>query len=156
MAPPRQCPKQRILDRHEKVDGCWIWTGAVHRDGYGVMGVGRGTQKRAHRVSYEQFVGPIPDGMLICHRCDTPLCVNPAHLFAGTPQDNTRDMCAKGRKGVVTDTAHPNTKVSHAQRAEIRALRARGLKLTEIGDRYGISFQIVSAICNRSGNYAAA
>lgn len=76
--------------------GCWLWLGSTSSRGYGYSGI-KGAPSLAHRASYEAFSGPIPAGMCICHKCDTPACVNPDHLFAGTNLDNMRDMCAKGR-----------------------------------------------------------
>lgn len=82
----------------EPNSGCWLWDCQYNRDGYGLLRC-KGTYKVAHRLSYEQFVGPIPNGLLVLHRCDVPSCVNPAHLFLGTYSDNTRDMIRKGRAG---------------------------------------------------------
>lgn len=73
-------------------DACWIWKGGQAGDGYGSF-----DQERAHRVAYELFIGPIPEGRDICHSCDVPLCVRPAHLFPGTPKQNSEDMVTKGR-----------------------------------------------------------
>lgn len=75
--------------------GCWLWLGPT-ANGYGVFN-DQGRRVRAHRAAYEQANGPIPDGMVICHKCDTPSCVNPDHLFCGTQRDNVRDMAVKGR-----------------------------------------------------------
>jgi hypothetical protein len=79
--------------------GCWLWLGKTSRHGYGVLNRDGKLISLAHRYFYEHHVGPIPSGMFICHKCDTPLCVNPDHLFAGTPQDNMDDMWRKGRAG---------------------------------------------------------
>lgn len=76
--------------------GCRIWTGATSRHGYGSL-TWKMKRLTAHRAAYECAVGPIPTGMVICHRCDTPACINPAHLFLGTQRENLRDMVAKGR-----------------------------------------------------------
>ena len=99
MAPPTRPLRERLLERRE-IDGeCWLWTGPQTRDGYGVITVGRGRQYRVHRVAYETFVGPIPAGMLVCHRCDVPTCFRPEHLFTGTYSDNAIDRDRKGRGG---------------------------------------------------------
>lgn len=79
-----------------QADGCVLWGGAKNPGGYGVM-AWRGPLKPTHRISWEIFNGPIPQGMLVLHRCDVPACVNIAHLFLGTPKDNMVDMVNKGR-----------------------------------------------------------
>jgi hypothetical protein len=99
-------PTLELFERHVSPcpnTGCWIWTGALDQQGYGRLGVNRSAQ-RAHRVSFELFVGPIPPGVgyhgtEVCHRCDTPHCVNPQHLFLGAHRENMADMLAKGRHG---------------------------------------------------------
>jgi hypothetical protein len=78
-------------------NGCYIWTGNRVR-GYGKF-YWEGRHWRAHRASYRWFVGEIPPGSVVCHRCDTPACVNPEHLFVGSQGDNLRDRDAKGRNG---------------------------------------------------------
>lgn len=80
----------------EPNSGCHLWTAAVTGKGYGKI-----TDKSAdlaHRVAYILFVGPIPDGLCVLHKCDMPSCVNPDHLFLGTRADNLADMDRKGRR----------------------------------------------------------
>jgi len=75
---------------------CWIWVGNERGNGYGQILVD-GKKVQAHRYSYELYYGTIPTGMLICHHCDVPLCVNPDHLFLGTSRDNAIDRTNKGK-----------------------------------------------------------
>lgn len=91
---------------------CWIWSGKTERNGYGRFQIGgKGSpQVGAHRFSYEMHHGPIPDGMVVMHTCDTPGCVNPAHLIAGTHKANTSDMIAKGRHKRIAPLGNDNGK----------------------------------------------
>ena len=91
---------QKDIERFEryvdKRDGCWGWNGSTGRSGYGKFHV-NGMRIGAHRAAYIAFVGEIPEGGNVLHRCDNPICVNPEHLFIGTHGQNMSDMKAKGR-----------------------------------------------------------
>ena len=103
--PPGMPLKERLsfIGWHETADGCWEWSGARSRNGYGKMAYGNGTTAGSHRVSYEVHRGPIPDGLFVRHKCDNPPCINPDHLELGTPADNSRDMVERNRtRGYVT------------------------------------------------------
>lgn len=95
---PRKDKLAKFESRIERIpeSGCWLWTGLLSNVGYGKIGVGTKTES-THRHSYEMFIGEIPKGMQVLHRCDIRCCVNPNHLYLGTQSDNIRDMYAKGR-----------------------------------------------------------
>ena len=119
----------------EKADGCWLWTGSGTR--YGKMKVA-GKEVMAHRISWELEYGPITDGLFVLHRCDTPKCVNPAHLFLGTGSDNTRDMDNKGRRR--PHHKGPKPKLTDSQVREARWLYETGeFHQKDIADHYGVS-----------------
>ncbi len=92
-------------------EGCWLWQGCTHAKGYGILRDDRGRAGRAvraHRVAYELTYGPIPDGLLVCHRCDNPRCCRPDHLFLGSPLVNSTDMRVKNRpRGRYRTTPEP-------------------------------------------------
>ena len=77
--------------------GCWLWRGARTDSGYGVLWFSRRLNK-VHRLAYEEWVGPIPKGLIVRHRCDVRECINPEHLETGTHLDNTHDMDERGRR----------------------------------------------------------
>lgn len=126
-------------------DGCWLWTGSIKENGYGVLSI-RGVRWYAHRYSYTFHKGPIRDGLFVCHSCDNRRCLNPDHLWLGTVQDNMADMAAKGRahKGPsVHSDAHPLSKLKPDQ---ARAIRADTRPARLIAPEYGISTSLVWAI----------
>lgn len=117
---------------------CWHWQAGKTHFGYGKFG-----DTKAHRISWEMFNGPIPDGLMVCHKCDNPRCVNPAHLFVGTAADNNRDRTEKGRSRAPRGERHPNAKLSDADVRAIRASSERGIDLAE---RYGVAASTISEV----------
>jgi len=120
--------------------GCHLWTAGTHKQGYGHFRVGKTIL--AHRVAWEIKNGPVPAGMCVCHKCDTPACVNEAHLFLGSQLQNLADRDAKGRTSRKSRNAgmdNPRTKIGPA---EVRGIRfCLGLKKfsqAQIGKWYGI------------------
>lgn len=116
--------------------GCWNWTGYRDKYGYGRMSV-TGLSSLAHRVSFTLHVGEIPEGMFVCHHCDNPACINPEHLFLGTPSDNSRDMCEKGRSAKWEK--HGRVKLATPQVEAIRkSYRPRVTTLQMLSNKYHV------------------
>ncbi len=140
-------PVEKFMSKVSKeADGCWLWMGARGDSGYGSFHGVKGTTA-AHRASYILFVGHIPKGNLVCHRCDNPPCVNPNHLFVGTYTDNNRDMAAKGRSAC--GERNGSAKLSLRQVGEVFAARKRGLSYPALGRKFGISQSHAFRIINR-------
>ncbi|RJO72884.1 MAG: HNH endonuclease [Myxococcales bacterium] len=132
----------------EPMSGCWLWIGALNPGGYGKLR-NKGKSYIASRASWLAHHGPIPNGICVLHRCDTPSCVNPNHLFLGTNLDNSRDMSRKGRRktpinrNIKFGADLPQTKLTDE---DVVAIRDSSGPLAVTAKTYGISVSMVSLI----------
>jgi len=108
----------RFWSNVQKTDSCWLWLRQPNNKGYGKVTIRPNSQERvmllAHRLAWLLVKGEIPDGLFVLHKCDTPLCCNPEHLFLGTQQDNMGDMWAKGRSRL-HEFRHLGTIAAHTE-----------------------------------------
>lgn len=134
---------------------CWPWVGTFSGNGYGTFSY-RGKQYIAHRAVFKEENGDIPGDIYVCHKCDNKWCVNPSHLFAGTPNDNMQDKVSKGRQSrgakhsdsfrnskkyrdsIRRGENHPMSKLSDAQRIEILAMIDDGVPQSAIAEKFGV------------------
>jgi hypothetical protein len=130
----------------EPNSGCWLWTANVNECGYGNFMLS-GKRHLAHRVAYSLFIKEIPKGMCVCHKCDTPACVNPHHLFIGTVKDNMNDMVRKKRSNKPKHEAHNKAKLTWDQVREIRRLGEHMYGIN-IAPLFGVTFTTISSILN--------
>lgn len=141
--------EQKFLSNVQKTATCWVWTRPL-RKGYGRFFVGL-TPIPAHRMAYEIYVGAIPDGLIVCHKCDNKECVRPNHLFLGTNKDNSIDMMKKGRgkNQFKNGEKHPNHVLTLKQVVEIRKLlKTDNKKQSEIAAIFSVHPCVISRIKN--------
>lgn len=132
--------EQRLWAKIDKRDmgECWEWKGYRDAHGYGIFGKNHGILVRSHRFVYEITQGKIPDGMIVCHKCDNPPCCNPSHLFLGTPADNSRDCKLKGRARGPKGIDNASAKLTTNDVLEIRRLWSVGVKPVAIASAYSV------------------
>jgi len=137
--------EEMFEDRYipEPNSGCWLWLGYGDKNGYGTF-YPRGERWKAHRYSWFIHNGSIPDGLMVCHHCDMPACVNPNHLFLGTNKNNLQDMVDKGRGP--TGAKNPSAKLSEI---DINPIRNDSRPYPEIAKDYDITAQNVCYIKQR-------
>lgn len=126
---------------------CWEWKGPKDSHGYGTLNVGcfkKTRHKKAHRIAYQIFIGDFDESLFVCHKCDNPGCVNPAHLFLGTHIDNERDKCEKNRQQ--KGSKHWNSKLTEKDIINIRKLYANKISQIEISRRFQVSQGCISRI----------
>lgn len=127
-------------------DECWPWLASVTSNGYGKILV-NGRLEPAPRVSFVLAHGEIPAGLWVLHRCDNPPCVNPAHLYVGSPEDNNRDRIVRGRFRGNPDPWACKRRLTAEQVEEIRAFgNPHRHARSELAKRYGVTYQHIMAI----------
>lgn len=138
------------MDRFNKFvtrkPGCWGWKGCKNENGYACLGEA-GRPRLAHRIAYKLFRGRIPDGACVLHRCDTPECTRPSHLFIGTHDDNMKDMAAKKRS--THGEKSTNAKLTSRQVLAIRKRAAAGELPKALAVKFGVVPQQIYKILNR-------
>jgi hypothetical protein len=128
---------------------CWEWQGWRHPKGHGQIGLGGRSVGLGytHRVAWEVTNGPVPHGLFVCHKCDNPPCVNPAHLFLGTPAENSADM-AKKRRSTYGESA-ARAKLTEDDIRAIRDAIDDGLYQHAVAKQFGVSRSLVGLIAQR-------
>lgn len=141
--------KERLLPKvnTQNPSDCWEWGGARDRRGYGRLNI-LGKTALAHRISWEAFRGPIPDGLHVCHSCDNPPCINPAHLFLGTDRDNIRDAAAKNRLAPSRARGEMHRKARLTEE-DVRAIRGSAESNGQLAERYKVSKGAIKGVRTR-------
>lgn len=150
--------QERFFKKIDKTESCWNWNSTLTGTKYGKFttyekGRDNPTHKQAHRVSWELFRGPIPEGLFVCHKCDNRRCVNPDHLFLGTPQDNTHDMFSKKRGHVLPASPkgenHPRSKLTNRQADQIRKIyESSQYTYRQLAQMFNVSRHVIYCVIN--------
>lgn len=138
--------KQRIKRNIIKDDNnCWIWQKGKTQDGYGQISID-GEKRRTHCVSYEEWVGDIPEGKEVCHSCDVRDCCNPKHLFVATHKENIDDMVKKGRRAFSSGSKNSNAQLTENSVKDIFFRISCGENVRDIAEYYGVGGHVISKI----------
>ena len=139
---------ERFMGKVLVSDECWEWTASRDHNGYGKLNIGNRRHAKASRIAYELFCDRIPRSKMVLHHCDNPGCVNPGHLYLGTPKENARDRDVRGRTSV--GSKHPGAILSESDVVALRAMRdTTGLPFKAIGKDFGVSGEQARRICRR-------
>ena len=137
--------EEAFLAKIDKTNECWEWFGPKNESGYGHLTFG-GKIYLTHRFSYKYFFGGIPENMYVCHKCDNPSCVNPKHLFIGTPNDNVQDKMQKQRHRVLKGFDNSCSKLNKEILLKIRDKLNKGEKGAHIAKEFNLSPMTISNI----------
>ena len=137
---------ERLDSKSARSGDCIEFTGYRNADGYGELTY-RGEFTLAHRASFERHHGPIPDGLIVCHTCDNPPCINPHHLYAGTHADNGGDKA--GRHRSTRGTKNAAAKLADSDVSEIRRLRNDGWTYARLATHFGVGKTTIGRVVRR-------
>lgn len=142
----------KVTKLNDASGGCWIWNGNVGTEGYGLFnrsgpnrsGPNRGSPVGAHRYSWElHFLKPSDRCVIVCHKCDNRLCVNPDHLFLGSQDDNMKDMIAKGRSSRGEKNPNPNSKLTLS---DVEKIFVSTLSYSKLAKQFGVTKSTIGGI----------
>lgn len=141
-------PEDYLNQRLDKAGSCWIFTSGKDRDGYGQCQAAKTAKElgvtRAHQMAYRVWVGDIPEGYFVCHKCDNPSCCNPDHLFVGTANDNVQDMMKKGR--------HVSGSKPRFDYEKAISLHGK-MTSSQAAEELGVSFSSICSVWRKHGLY---
>ena len=147
MANKRTSKQSMLLKRLIDSNGCWIWTGAKYKSGYGAVSY-LNTSCKTHRLSMHFWKGfDLSSNNPVCHMCDVPACFNPDHLYVGTYKQNTFDAIDRGRFCV--GELHHKAKLSNNQVIDIRKMYQKGHSVADIADKFSVSRKLIRRVITR-------